>query len=244
MKKKNRSRIILFKGLTRNFFQILAYYPKLVYMVARQKKYTEDEMYNFGLKIVTTVFDKSGLKYEAYGLENIPSQDGIYVCANHQEKFDPLAIWKCFPRKLAVILDDAACHRPFIREVTTLIKSQKLIRNDVHAMVKSYSEITKGLKNGTNYMLFPEGGYELEDGVLGEFHAGSFKSAQRAHCPILPVAIVDSFRIFDKGFKTTKPIQVHYLKPIMPEEYEGKTTNDIAEMVKSRIQARLDVYQK
>ena len=93
-------------------------------------------------------------------------------------------------------------------------------------------------------MIFPEGGYEEEDGVLGEFHAGSFKSPQRAHCTILPVAIIDSFRIFDKGFKTTLPIQIHYLKPILPEEYEGMSTTEIAELVKKRIQEHLNIYQK
>ena len=93
-------------------------------------------------------------------------------------------------------------------------------------------------------MIFPEGGYEEVDVKLEDFHAGSFKSAQRAHCTILPVAVIDSYKIFDNGFKTTNPIQVHYLKPINPEEYDGMTTQEIAALVKGRIQAHLDIYQK
>jgi len=216
----------------------------MVYMAFHQKKYTEEQMYAYCLKMIKFAVDCSGLKVQAFGLENIPQEDGFYICANHQEKFDPLAIWYTFPRQLGVILDDVATHRPFIREVCRLIKSEKLIKSSTHSIVKAYSNITKELKAGYSYMVFPEGGYEEENGVLGEFHAGSFKSPQRAHCTILPVAVIDSFKIFDRGFRTTNPIQVHYLKPILPEEYEGMSTQEIAALVKSRIQAHLDIYQK
>ena len=244
MSKNGRSASILFKAISRNFFKIVVYYPKMVYMAFHQKKYTTDEMYNYCLKLIKFAIDTAGLKVEAYGLENIPAEDGFYICANHQEKFDPLAIWYTFPRQLGVILDDAACHRPFIREVCRLIKSQKLIRHDVHAVVRTYSEITEDLKKGMNYMVFPEGYYEQVHGHLEEFHPGSFKSPQRAHCTILPVAIVDSYKIFDKGFKTTCPIQIHYLKPILPQEYENMSTTEIAELVKSKIKEYLDNHQK
>ena len=244
MKTKDRSAAILFKAISRNFFKIVVYYPKMVYMAFHQKKYTIDEMYAYCLKMITFAVDSAGLKVQPYGLENIPEKDGFYICANHQEKFDPLAIWYSFPRQIGVILDDVACHRPFIREVCRLINSQKLIKHNPHSIVKVYSQITKELKSGNNYMVFPEGGYEKEHGKLGEFHPGSFKSPQRAHCPILPVAIIDSFKIFDRGFQTSNPIQVHYLKPIAPEEYEGMSTTEIAALVKSRIQAHLDLYQK
>lgn len=244
MKKKNRSTSILFKAILKNFFKILVFYPKMVFMAAHPKKYTDDEKYAYGLKIVKHALASTKVKVVPYGLENIPMHGGLYVCSNHQEKFDPLAIWQTFPQQIGVILDDVATHRPFIREICKLIRSEKLIKTDSHSIIKAYSEITSDLKNGYNYMIFPEGGYEEEDGILGEFHAGSFKSPQRAHCTILPVAIIDSFRIFDKGFKTTYPIQIHYLKPILPEEYNGMSTVEIAELVKSRIKAHLDLYQK
>ena len=240
---KKRGASILFKAISRNFFKIVVYYPKMVYMAFHQSKYTVDEMYAYCLKMIRFAVDTAGLRVEAYGLENIPAEDGFYLCSNHQEKFDPLAIWYSFPRQIGVILDDVAVHRPFIREVCRLIRSKKLIKHNTHSVVKAYSEITNELKQGINYMVFPEGGYEEVQGKLSEFMAGSFKSPQRAHCKILPVAIVDSFRIFDKGFRTTKPIQVHYLKPIAPEEYDNMSTAEIAELVKARIQDHLEKYQ-
>lgn len=244
MKKTKRSASILFKAISRNLLKIAVYYPKMVYMAKHQKKYTIEQLYDYGLKVIRVAIDTSGVKIEAYGLENIPAKDGFYICANHQEKFDPLAIWYTFPRTLGVILDDAVSHRPFIREICKLIKSQKLIRKDVHAVVHTYGEITKDLKKGLNYMIFPEGGYEANDGLIEDFHPGSFKSPQRAHCPILPVAIIDSYKIFDKGYKTSNPIQVHYLEPIQPAEFENMNTTEISALVQSKIKAFLEVHQK
>lgn len=243
---KKRSFSILFKTITSNFLNICAFYPKMLHMANHPNLYSAEEQYEYCVKLMKLLLNSSKIKLEAYGIENIPKKDGLYLCANHQEKFDPLAIWSLFPdkRQLGVILDDKACHRPFIREVCKLIKSQKLHNYDMHSIVRNYNEITQDLKNKQNYMVFPEGGYEKEPKVLGEFRAGCFKCAQRAKCPIVPVAIIDSYCIFDKGYKTTKPLQVHFLKPIMPQEYESLKTNEIAELVKSRIKAELDIYQK
>lgn len=242
-KKKNRSFAILFKSISKNFLNIIKHYPNMIYVANHPEKFTSDEQYEVGLKLIKLLIDTCKIKVEAYGFENIPEKDGFYLCANHQEKFDPLAIWYTFPRKIGVILDDKATHRPFIREICLLIKSQKLLRKDIRSTINSNRAITEDLSSGINYMIFPEGGYEVEEKSLGEFHAGSFKSPMRAHCPIVPVCIVDSYCIFDKGYNTTKPIQIHYLKPIMPEEYEGLKTQELAMLVKKRIQEVHDLYQ-
>lgn len=241
---KDRGFSILFKTISKNFFNVLVCYPKMIYVANHPEKYTPKQQYDLCVKIIRLVMDTCHLKIETYGMENIPEEDGFYLCSNHQEKFDPLAIWYVFPRMIGVILDDKACHRPFIREVCKLIKSKKLHNDDMHSLMSVFGEITDDLKNKQNYMVFPEGGYEQEKTVLSEFKPGCFKSPQRAKCRILPVAIVDSYCIFDKGYKTTKPIQLHFLKPIEPEEYEGLNTSEISDLVKSRIKATLDIHQK
>ena len=68
------------------------------------------------------------------------------------------------------------------------------------------------------------------------FHNGSFKCALKAKCPVIPVAFVNSFKVLDeKGCKPVN-VQIHYLKPISPEEYEGMGTSELAAMVRSRIE--------
>ena len=67
--------------------------------------------------------------------------------------------------------------------------------------------------------------------------AGSFKSAVKAKCPIIPVALIDSFRPFDEKSIRKLTVKVNYLKPLLYEEYKDMSTKEIAEEVKKRIEA-------
>ena len=237
----DRSKSIIRKTVFMNLLNIPRLYPKMRYMANHLDKYTYEETYNYCVKVIRIVLNAAKVQIKPYNLENIPKTDGFYLCANHQEKFDPLAIWYTFPRKVGVIINDAACHRIVIREVTKLIHSQRLVHDDMHSIVSSFNNVTKELKNGDNYLVFPEGAYETEYNKLSIFHKGCFKSPLRAKVPIVPIAIKNSYRIFDKGLRTTKPIEIHYLKPIYPEEYQNLNTKEISLLVKNRIKEELEL---
>lgn len=208
----------------------------MVYMSKHLDKYSYDETYNYGIKVIKKVVDTSGIKIKSFGLENIPKNNGFYLCANHQEKFDSLAVWYTCPKQLGVILNDDAIHKPVIRELCKLIKTRSLIHNKMHSILESFAHVTKDLASGENYLVFPEGVYEQEYNTLSNFHSGCFKSPSRAKVPIIPIAIKNSYRIFDKGLRTTLPIEVHYLKPIYPNEYKDFNSKDLANLVRSRIE--------
>ena len=72
-----------------------------------------------------------------------------------------------------------------------------------------------------------------------EFKGGSFKSAQKAKCPIVPCALIDSFVPFDQ--KSIRPVTVklYYLPPMYYEEYKDMKTTEIAAEVKRRIEAKI-----
>ena len=90
-------------------------------------------------------------------------------------------------------------------------------------------------------MLFPEGGYENDKkNTLGEFKAGCFKIVLKSKVPIVPVVLIDSYKVFNSWQLTPVTTQVHYLTPILYEEYKGLKTDQIAAMVKERIQQKID----
>ena len=75
---------------------------------------------------------------------------------------------------------------------------------------------------------------------MGEFHGGSFRCAIKANCPIVPIAFIDSFKVLDQKGSSRLHVQIHYLEPIMPEEYAGMKTTQLAELVKNRIAAKIE----
>ena len=58
--------------------------------------------------------------------------------------------------------------------------------------------------------------------------------------PIVPVTIIDSWKGLNGNSLKKVTTQVHYLEPIMYEEYKDMNRKEVCDLVKSRIQAKLD----
>ena len=107
--------------------------------------------------------------------------------------------------------------------------------------MKTILQIADEVKNGRRYIIFPEGGYDHNKNELQDFMAGSFKCATKARAPIVPVAIIDSYKPFGVNSLRKVKTQVHFLEPILFEEYGKMTTAEIAGMVKDRIASAIDM---
>ena len=59
----------------------------------------------------------------------------------------------------------------------------------------------KEVKNGRNYLIFAEGTRSKHGNHPQEFKGGSFKAAMKAKCPIVPVALIDTYKAFDTGLQ-------------------------------------------
>lgn len=60
--------------------------------------------------------------------------------------------------------------------------------------------------------------------------------------PIVPVALIDSYKVFNSLHIKPVSVQVHFLKPIPFEEYQGMKTQAIANLVKERIEEKIAEY--
>ena len=116
-----------------------------------------------------------------------------------------------------------------------LLHGKRLVKNDPRQSVRIIRELTEDTKKGRRFIIFPEGGYHKNHNSVGEFKAGSFKSAVKAEVPIIPVALVDSYRAFEEWSLRPVVTQVHFLKAIPYDEYKNMSTAQIAVMVRDRI---------
>ena len=112
-------------------------------------------------------------------------------------------------------------------------------RDDPRQAMKIIKEMTEGIKQGRNYIIFPEGTRSKNGNIPGDFKGGSFKSATKAKAPIVPVALIDSFKPFDIKDTSEVNVQIHYLEPLYYDDYKDLTTVEIAKTVKERIEAKI-----
>ena len=231
-------RIILM--FIRNLFRL----PRLLTMLLRHAshvdRYTKEEHYQM-IKEIDFYANKAGnVTIKATGVENIPGEDGFIFYPNHQGLYDVLALVDVCPRPFSVVSKKEVANVPLLRSVFKVIGAIFIDREDVKQSLQVILQVTKEVKEGKNYLIFPEGTRSKNGNVVGEFKGGSFKAATKAKCPIVPVALIDAFKPFDTKSVEPVTVQVHILKPLQYEEYKDMKTVEIAQEVKRRIVEKID----
>ena len=155
-----------------------------------------------------------------------------------------LAIIDSCPNPISVVYKIELKDIPFIKQIAKCMKAFFIDREDVRQSMKVIMAVSKEVEKGRNYIIFPEGTRSKNGNKLGEFKGGSFKAATKAKCPIIPVALIDSFKPFDSHSLKPVEVQVHYLKPLYYNEYKDMKTTEIAEEVKRRIEKVIEEYKK
>lgn len=173
---------------------------------------------------------------DAHGSENIPEDPGFMFFPNHQGLYDVLSIIDSCEVPFAFVIKKEASNMILLKQIVAATGSLAIDRGDLRQSMEVIREVTAQVKQGRNFLIFAEGTRSRKGNALNDMKGGSFKSATKAKCPIVPVALIDSFRPFDED--SIKPVTVHvyYMKPILYEEYKDMNTTEIAEMVKARIE--------
>ena len=115
------------------------------------------------------------------------------------------------------------------------MKGYLLDREDVRQAMTIIANVSEEVKKGRNYVIFAEGTRSKKGNEVGDFKGGSFKSAINAKCPIVPVAMLNAYQAFDTNSIRPVTVQVHFLKPISYEEYQGMKSTEIAKLVRRQI---------
>lgn len=224
----------------RNILLVPYMWIKLCYHASHVDKYTEEEHYKM-LRFITYRANKGGnVIIDVHGQENIPKENGFMFFPNHQGMYDVLAIIDACPKPFSVVAKKEVANVQFLKQVFACMKAYMLDRNDVRQAMEVIINVAKEVKNGRNYLIFPEGTRSKNGNQVQDFKGGSFKSATKARCPIVPVALIDSFKPFDTNSITPVTVQVHFLEPLLYEKYKDMKTNEIAEIVKERIQNKIN----
>lgn len=224
----------------RNILLVPIFWIKLCYHASHVDKYTEEEHFKL-LKFIDHRANKGGnVTIDAYGLDNIPKEGGCILYPNHQGMYDTLAIMEVCPRPFSVVAKKELANIQFLKQVFACVKAYAIDREDVRQGLKVIMNVANDVKNGKMFIIFPEGTRSKNGNQVGEFKGGSFKAATNAKCPIVPVALIDSFKPFDTNSIKPVTVQVHFMEPLFYEEYKDMKTTEIAEVVQERIQKTIN----
>lgn len=226
-----------------NLFRAPYMITRMRYEADHPEKYSEKQRYELDQRAVRIMCNTGKIRTICYGAENLPKDGGYIMYPNHQGKFDALAIILCHESPCSIVMDIKKSKSILVREFVDLLQGKRLDKTDVRQAMTIIREVANEVKAGRRYILFPEGGYEFNNrNRVSEFKPGSFKSATMSKAPIVPVALIDSFKVFNSLNVMPVTAQVHFLRPIPYEEYQGMKTQEIAALVKTRIEEEIAAY--
>ena len=226
----------------------LPFVPYWWWQLCHFAKHTDDipepEKYALLKKIVLHANKGGRVKIDVHGKEYIPTAQSFVFFPNHQGLFDVLAILEACDVPFSVVAKKEVKDVPFLKQVFAIMKAKIMDREDVRQSLQVILDVTQEVKNGRNYLIFPEGTRSRRGNQVGDFKGGSFKCAVKAKAPIVPVALLNAFEPFDRNSIAPVTVQVHFLEPIPYEVYQGMKTTEIAEIVKTRIEETIAEYEK
>ncbi len=216
------------------------YYFSILWYYSIQKEKDYERNYAF-IKKITKHANRAGrVTIEAHGVENIPKENGFVLFPNHQGLYDVLAFIESCPVPLSFVIKKEASNIILLKQVINALGGLSIDREDIRQSMTVINKMTEEVKKGRNFLIFPEGTRSKMGNKLLDFKPGSFKSATKARCPIVPCAIMDSFIPFDEKHTRPVTVKVFYLSPIPYEEYKDMKTPQIAEEVKHRIEETIE----
>ena len=178
---------------------------------------------NWAFRVVAFL---SGAKVTYLGEENVPKNIPVLYVANHRSFFDIILTYPRVPRPTGYIAKKEIEKVPLLRTWMRNLHCLFLDRSDIKAGLKTILEAIELMKSGISICIFPEGTRNKEADTFLPFHEGSFKIAQKAGCPIIPITINNSSSILEDHMPKIRSshVIVEYGKPIyineLPPEYK------------------------
>lgn len=147
-----------------------------------------------------------------YGGENLPQHGPLLVITNHMSVADSLLILMSAPLvKLHFLIGEKWEHYPVIKQISLglggiFIDRKKLDRRALRRALEL-------LRGGALMGLAPEGGRSPIGQIVKPRHGAAYL-ATRQPVPILPVAIVNTDKLFHNALRFRRtPIEVHFGEP-------------------------------
>lgn len=204
-------------------------------------KYNMDLKNRSSLAIVNWAFRVclwlAGTQITYLGEDRIPKDTAVLYVGNHRSYFDVLMTYVRVPRPTGYIAKKEMLRWPLLVNWMKNLHCLFLDRDDVKEGMKTILSAIDKMKEGISICIFPEGTRNRVPDTFLPFHAGSLKIAEKAKCPIVPMAIVNAGDIFEDHLPKIKKVKViiEYGEPICTDQLSRDEKKQLNERVVNEI---------
>lgn len=179
-----------------------------------------------------------GTKAIVIGEENVPKDTAVLYVGNHRSFFDILLTYVRVPRPTGYVSKKEMEKIPLLSIWMKLLHCLFLDRDNIKEGLKTILQGVEKAKNGISICIFPEGTRNRVPDTFLPFHEGSFKIAEKADVPIVPITLNNTAAIFEDQFpkirKTT--VIIEYGAPLCIRDLEKEDRKFIGAKVQKIIE--------
>lgn len=175
------------------------------------------------------------------GKENIPKQGPVLFVGNHQSLFDVVAHLNQMDQPTIFVAKKELESWPVFGKWMTEMGCLFLDREDPRAAVQVINEAARRMREeGVNGVIYPEG-TRSRSSQVHEFQKGSFKLAEKAKAPVVPVMIDGAYRVFEGEGKLqeNQTIYMKFLPPIYLDQLTKEEEKVIHKTVRHMIEEEI-----
>jgi len=190
---------------------------------------------NFGFRLILKI---AGTRMIIRGEENVPTDTAVLYVANHRSFFDILVTYIRVPRPTGYISKLEMKKFPLLSNWMQNLHCLFLDRKNIKEGLKTILTGIEKAKSGISICIFPEGTRNKENTGVLPFHEGSFKIAEKAKVPIVPITLVNTADIFEDHFPKVKKttIIIEYGEPIYLDKLEKEQRKFVGAYVRGIIE--------
>lgn len=180
----------------------------------------------------------SGTKVIALGEENTPKDTAVLYVGNHRSFFDIILTYIRVPRPTGYVAKKEMLKVPLLSIWMKHLHCLFLDRDNIKEGMKTILAAIEKAKSGISICIFPEGTRNKTADTFLPFHEGSFKIAEKAGVPIIPMTIVNSSAIFEDHFPKIKrtTVIIEYGKPLYINDLSKEDKKFVGAKVKGIIE--------
>lgn len=168
-----------------------------------------------------------------------PTRPYVFV-ANHQNLLDILALSAALPYPFGFLAKAELARVPFLGAAIRNSASVFIDKSDPRLAVLSLKSAGERIRNGMSVLVFAEGMRSFRRELL-PLKKGAFAVAVEAGVEMVPVTVVDAYRLMNEKKRLMRPGTIH-IRVGEPINLEGSTRRDIPRLmdtIRNRLAADL-----
>lgn len=190
-------------------------------------KTSRKEVYQLAQKMCKRMLKSAKVTVEVKGKENLPKEGPVLYVASHKSLFDIVVLMSIIDDPCIYVGKKEIAKMPFIKDWFEALGCIYLDREDKRKSLQSIIKGIEELKSGQSVVIFPEGTRHYGDEIQ-KFKEGSFKLALKSQVPIIPIALHNTYKVFEQKRSITKTtVTVNIGKPIATKGLSNEEAREL-----------------